>query len=137
MATDAWSRLITHLDGVGATVPVAAGRLELTLDGRTITVLITPRDWDHTVGTVWGGDVEGALRDVGRSIRALGPDDRFLVFENYELHPSPTEETPQQREDRETRRRIDEIRRRDPDARLGWFTERRDGSLAEFPEPPD
>jgi hypothetical protein len=128
MADDDWQRLLAHLEGLGRVGRGADGRLTLTLGELTVTALISPRDWDETVGVVWGGDVDGALEQVTRAVAALGPDDRFLLYEDYELHPSPTEEKPSVREDRETLRRIEEIRRRDPDARLGWYAERRDGT---------
>ena len=118
MAADDWEHLLAHLATLGTPVRVADGQVDLALDDRVVSVLVTARDWDSTVGTVWGGDVGGALRDVSRAVRALGPDDRFLVFENYALHPSPTEETPMQREDRQARRRVEEIRRQVPDARM-------------------
>jgi hypothetical protein len=137
MADDDWQRLLAHLEDLGTVVRAADGRLVLTVGERAVTVLITPREWDETVGVVWGGDVDGALRTVTRAVRSLAAGDRFLVHENYELHPSPTEETPMQREDREALRRVEELRRTNPDAELGWYVERPDGSRTRFPsEPP-
>ncbi|MFC4786234.1 hypothetical protein ACT8ZV_17285 [Nocardioides sp. MAHUQ-72] len=127
MTTESWERLLTHLATFGAVTEEAEGGVRLALGDRTVTVLVTPDDWDD-IPVVWGTDDEGALLGVTRAIEALGPDDRFLVYENYELHPSPTEQTPGALEDEELAARVAEARRRDPGATFGWYVERPDGT---------
>lgn len=136
MSDESWQRLLAHLGTLGGLSEVAPGRYGLDLGDRVVMVLVTPRDWSD-IGVIWGSDDAGALEDVTRAVESLGPDDSFLVWENYELHPSPTEQTPGEREDEELARRVAEARRENPDAELGWFAHRPDGTRDWFRDAPD
>jgi hypothetical protein len=136
MTDESWERLLAHLAGLGGLSEIAPGRFRLDLGDRAVTVLVTPDDWDD-ISVIWGSNDAGALRDVTRAVDGLGPDDAFLVWENYELHPSPTEQTPLQRENEEMTRLIAEARQRNPDATFGWYAERPDGTRDWFKDAPD
>ena len=93
---DGWERLIDALDQWTTAVETAPGRIRVLLpDGHTRTdavVVMTPDQWDEMSGVMWADDFDDALKDVKRTLLALGPLEHFAVYCQYRLEPS-TEET--------------------------------------------
>jgi hypothetical protein len=57
-----------------------------------------PRDWDDLVGIPFGV-LETAIGSVLDQVRRLDPATPYLVYKNYELHPSDTPELPRDPEE--------------------------------------
>ena len=74
---DGWERLIDALDQWTTAVETAPGRIRVLLpDGHTRTdavVVMTPDQWDEMSGVMWADDFDDALKDVKRTLLALGP----------------------------------------------------------------
>ena len=90
--SDGWAQLLDGLRGLGDVEEVAPGRTVVRYDGRSVTIVMTRRQWIDLWGVVWG-DLESALESTLRSLREL-PDVPYAVYDCYELHPSPTPELP-------------------------------------------
>jgi hypothetical protein len=54
---------------------------------------MTDDEWDDTVTVMWGS-FDDAAREVRERILGLQPDERFLLYGQYELVPSATERLP-------------------------------------------
>lgn len=92
-----WARLLDELSRVG-TVKEEDGLLTVYPDrpgggSREIVIVMTPDEWDALVSITWS-DVNAAATWVGKVMRELAREDRFLVYEQYDLVPSRTRNLP-------------------------------------------
>jgi hypothetical protein len=93
-----WQRLIEFLDSWCHVTDVASGHIEVLLPmpgghERGVTILMTPDQWDDMASVMWG-NFDDAAQAVRRSLLTLRGKDRYLVFGDYALNPSPTTEWP-------------------------------------------
>jgi hypothetical protein len=93
-----WQRLIDFLNSWCTATAVESGRIEVLLSKpgghkRRATILMTPDQWDSMASVMWG-NFDDAAQAVRRSVLSLSGNDRYLVFGDYELNPSPTADWP-------------------------------------------
>ena len=122
-----WERLVTLLSTLGE-VEEQPGRLVLTIDGRSVEVVMTEREWDELVSIPHGSFASAAATALAAVLSTIGQELPFVVYGTYALHPSDVPTLPD--ELAETTRRIEEYKRAHPDAKFGWFAypPDRDGS---------
>lgn len=113
-----WERLLTMLGALGE-VEEQPVRLVLTIDGRRLEVVMTEGEWGDLVSIPYGSFASAAAHVIGTVTSALGQDVPYLVYRDYDLHPSDVPVLPD--EFAELKRSVDEARRANPDARFGWF----------------
>jgi hypothetical protein len=99
MSVDSWWRRLLHELRTLGTVKAGDGLITLFPDRpgggpREIVIVMTLDEWDETVGVMWGRDADGAARQVGRTVRELRPEQRFLIYRTYDLVPSETPKLP-------------------------------------------
>lgn len=85
-----WERLVEALDEWTSATEIAFGRIEVALsDGlrRRAVIVMTPDEWEDMAGVMWG-DFTAAVNEIKRTASHLGPDEHFLVYEQYRLVPS-------------------------------------------------
>ena len=93
MSDDGWAALLAGLRELGEVEEVAPGRTVVRYDGRSVTIVMTPDEWDALVG-MWFVAVAPAVDAVVERVRGLDPTTPYLVHENYALEPSATPELP-------------------------------------------
>ena len=129
-----WERLIEALDDGSSVVEVAPGRVAVTISGpgepaRVAEIVMTRREWDDMATVVWG-DADNAIDYVRRLVRDLGPEERFLVYETYDLVPSTTAELPADPDEAI----LEALLRKRPEGSLRWAALDHEGNvLDEFP----
>jgi hypothetical protein len=112
---DAWDALLAGLRTLGPVEEVAPGRTVVAHEGRTVTIVMAPEDWDDLVSIPYGA-IAPAVADICEQVRTA--DSSYLVYERYELHPS---ETPEPSPD-PAEARIDEWMREHPGQVAGkWY----------------
>lgn len=131
-----WERLLAFLNGWATAREVRPGRIEITLPRsgetpRTIELVMSHDEWDDLV-TIPYGDFDLAARGVKRSVLALGPDQRFLVYRTYELVPSFTPDLPEDPEDRQ----LQELAHQHPDGFGRWVALDEGGNVLDELRPP-
>ncbi|WP_426246586.1 hypothetical protein [Nocardioides sp. LHG3406-4] len=139
-----WRMLIDHFD---ETTPVPQG-FRGTAYGSTITVVLTPEEWqEHVISCEIGcrmdygvdADREGsgpyvAFDALDEIIGTLDPEELYVVFDGREFRGSTRAELPAvpgtagEREHAQSMRRLAEARAANPDVEFGWFAYRPDGS---------
>ena len=92
MTDDGWEDLLAGLRELGAVEEVAPGRTVVRYAGRTVTIVMTPDDWDAWCGPVLGGVRYGVEIVLGELRR--WSDAPYAVFGTYELRPSERPELP-------------------------------------------
>lgn len=94
-----WERWLAILNQLGTAVEPGPGRTWLTLDGptgstRDVEILMTPDEWSEMVGVMWGGYGPEVREYVEDTVLGLRPHERFLVYAQYTLVPSASEDLP-------------------------------------------
>jgi hypothetical protein len=105
-------------------VQVAPDRIELREPHGTVTMLVTPEEWEYVVATRAGRDIDIYLAEV---LAPRQEDERFVVFYQGDLRRSIREKLPPVR-GRAFAARMDALRAENPTAEFGWF--------AHTPSPP-
>src|SRR6476620_2780168 len=94
-----WGRLLTLLGTLGDVDASTPGRLRLRIDRQRVEIVMTEDEWDDLV-TIPYGSFTGAVQHLLRALStAEGTAAPFLVYYQYELHPSRTEVSPMQVEE--------------------------------------
>ncbi len=95
-----WRWLVSALDDWSSAAEVAPGRLEVVVPGsdRRVVVVMTPEEWSGDLAGVAFGGLRHALGYVEEVLVGLGPEDRYAVYRQYELVPSPTPSLPEEEE---------------------------------------
>ncbi len=93
-----WERLIAALSLDGSAEEVAPGRVVVTQahadePDRVVEIVMTHREWDDMASVIFG-DADSAAAHVRDVVGSLGSEDRYLVYETYDLVPSATPELP-------------------------------------------
>jgi hypothetical protein len=93
-----WQRLIDFLNKWCTATAVEPGRIEVLLPmpgghKRAATILMTPDQWD-SMASVMSGSFDDAAQAVRRSLLTMRGKDRYLLFGDYQLTPSPTADWP-------------------------------------------
>jgi hypothetical protein len=85
-----WDQLLTFLGALGEVRETSPGRIRLRVraSGRELEIVMTPAEWVEMSSVKWGSFADAA-EDVRRTVSAAGEDDRFLVYADYALEPSP------------------------------------------------
>jgi hypothetical protein len=151
---DLWRLLLAQFRDV---VEVPGGFRGVDPFDDEVTLVLTPEQWQdyvvdreigcrHDVGVDADGPGDGpgvALEHVTETLATLDDDEHFLVADGHHLVGSTRAELPPvpgtalQRESEEIRRRVAEARRANPEAELGWYAERRDGTRDWFRDAPE
>ncbi len=89
-----WGRLIEELNRLGSAVEVDSARTRVTFPDsagalRSVEIVMSHDEWVAMVSVVHA-DFAPAAERVRAAIRGLRDDERFLVYENYDLVPSAT-----------------------------------------------
>lgn len=131
-----WDRLLAFLNELGSASEVAPGRIRLRLAeiGRDLEIVMTPEEWDHMVSVMWG-DFLDAAQAVRRTAFGVTEDERFLVYEDYQLEPSTTPHLPSDPQ----LERLRALAQENPDQALGhWVALDHEGRVAgryeDFPD---
>ena len=92
---DEWDRLLVFLNTLGSAHEVAPGQISLNVRGsdRNLEIVMTPEEWVDMVSIPWG-NFPDAAEDVRRMVLSAGDDERYLVYADYQLEPSPTPDLP-------------------------------------------
>ncbi|UMG91484.1 hypothetical protein [Nocardioides sp. TF02-7] len=131
-----WERLLEFLDEWATVTEVEPGRLRVVVDGadgtlRVVEILMSRQEWDDMVSIPFG-DFAPAADEVRRAVLALTDDQRYLVYENYELVPSTTPVLPVDPEEE----RLAELARRHPEGFGRWVAIDWDGNVVDELGPP-
>jgi hypothetical protein len=124
-----WERLLEFLNSWSSAAEVSPGRIEVTLeqpDGtpRLVEIVMTPDEWDDMAAVAWG-DFDDAVQKVRKTVLGLGSRERFLVYRDYDLHPSATPDLPADPEIEH----LDELARQHPEGFGRWVVRDRDGNV--------
>ncbi|PWN03099.1 hypothetical protein DJ010_08175 [Nocardioides silvaticus] len=96
-----------------------------------MVIVMSPVDWDGWEGV--NGSFETTVDDVQRAVREHGGSHPFLVYDLYELVPSPAETLPPDPDEE----RLDQLMRENGGRPIGtWVAYGQDGKMYPFPEPP-
>jgi hypothetical protein len=133
----AWADLLRNLGHHGSVREIGDGRLEVVPRGGDVfTVVVTREQWAE----VRAHESDDFFHDL------LGPrhrDEGFVVFHRGDLVCSVREQLPPvpsiefRLETERMRRQYAEAIARNPDAQLGWFAYRPDGTTDRFSDHPD
>jgi hypothetical protein len=123
-----WERLVEHLDSGAPARALGHVRIEVTVDDRVVTIVMTPREWDD-IASVAIGDSDAAAAQVTTWIRELPADQPFLVYTAYELEGSATAELPPDPDEPDLAV-IARLREQADRAaiKFGWYAEPREGT---------
>lgn len=133
-----WERLLEFLNTWTTATEVAPGRIRVVLEERpgptrVVDILMTRDDWDDMVTIPWG-EFHAAAQQVREALVGLQPDERFLVYCQYELVRSVTEDLPVD-PDFEP---LQQLARQHPDGFGKWVARDRDGNVRDqFGSPPE
>ncbi len=89
-----WRQLIDYLDTRFASAAergpdeVTVALADSSAEPRTVSIVMTPLQWDHYVSIPWG-EFQAAAESVARALAELPSGTGYLVYDAYELHPSP------------------------------------------------
>ena len=94
----AWDRLLRSLNAWAVAEAVEPDRIRVRFvdaegSARQVEIVMAPEDWQDWVDLMWGSP-EDAAREVKESLLEVGDSCRFLVYEQYGLEPSETEQLP-------------------------------------------
>ena len=116
-----WERLLDALRTVGTVTDTDRG-LVVDVDGRTVEIVMTPKDWDDMPVT-WGYYPDEHVVEL---LRSQPPDQDFLVYDLYDLEPCATPEIPPD----PGLVRLEGLAAQYPDGVIpgaGWFAYKREG----------
>lgn len=124
-----WERLLESLNTWATATEIGPSRIRVDFETppgstRVVDILMTDDEWDDTVSIRWGS-FEDAAREVRERILGLQPDERFLLYGQYELVPSATEHLPVDPEPR----RLQELARQHPEGFGTWVVLDKDGNV--------
>ncbi len=130
-----WERLLKFLASWAEATVLEPGRIELTVGSSTaparkVQILMTPSQWDDMV-TIPFGDFDAAAAWLKRTV-LRPPHEPFLVYDCYDLHPSPTPELPDDPDDELLAR----LAREHPEGIGNWAAIDQVGTVHPFPELP-
>lgn len=131
-----WDELLTFLGSLGQAREISPGRIQLHVrdTGHDVEIIMTRDEWVE-MSTVKWGDFTDAAEDIKRTVLATGADDRFLIYGDYDLEPSPT---PHRAADPE-QERLNALLAANGGKAIGrWLARNDDGGLSgEFRDFPD
>jgi hypothetical protein len=125
-----WERLLEFLNSWSSAAEVSPGRIEVTLEepggtARVVEIVMTPDEWDD-MAAVARGDFDDAVQKVKTTVLGLRSHERFLVYEDYDLHVSAGPDLPVDPEIE----RLDELAARQHPEGVGrWVVTDRDGNV--------
>ncbi|TYL45481.1 hypothetical protein FXB39_17720 [Nocardioides sp. BGMRC 2183] len=106
---------VTDREPVGLVVATAQARAAML----EVEIVMTPEEWDDLVDIGWGV-IEGAVEYVCNLVRERTPQERFLVYSQYQLVPHDAPAFPPNPD----LIRIQELAARHPDGVIpgaGWY----------------
>ena len=115
-----WGRLLTLLGTLGEVDASTPGRLRLRIDRQRVELVMTEDEWEDLVCIPWGSFSGGAHHLLSALSAAEAAGAPYLVYYQYELHPSQTEVSPMQLEEEAEHRRVMEHLRANPGSRGEW-----------------
>ena len=115
-----WERLLTLLGTLGEVDASTPGRLRLRIDRQRVEIVMTEGQWDDLVSIPWGSFSGGAQHLLGALSAAEAAGAPYLVYYQYELHPSQTEVSPMQLEEEAEHQRVQDYLRAHPEAKGEW-----------------
>ena len=132
-----WDRLLESLTEWAEVRAVTEDRITLLVPAgvepeRTVELVMTRHEWDELV-TIPYADFDAAAAELKRSVLRFDRQLPYLVYENYELVPSPEPTIP---EDPATAR-LSERARQHPEGIGRWYALDRDGNVVDDYRPPD
>jgi hypothetical protein len=124
-----WERLLEFLDTWATATEIGPGRIRVDFEKspdwiRVVHILMTDDEWDDTVTVMWGS-FDDAAREVRERILGLQPDERFLLYGQYELVPSATERLPVDPDVE----RLQQLARQHPEGFGTWVVLDKDGDV--------
>lgn len=132
-----FERLIEYLADLGGARELGVGRIEVSLTTatgarRTVQILMRPADFSDWASTI-NGSFWLTANEVRTQLLELPEGVPYLVFDSYELVASQTETLPPDPDEVALKEHL----RQNPDARVGWFATRADGTGDYFASHPD
>ena len=126
-----WERLLEFLNTWATATETGQGRVRVDFERppgwkRVVHILMTADEWDGTVTIMWGS-FDDAAREVRALILGLLPDERFLVYNQYELVPAATEHLPVDPDFA----RLQQLARQHPEGIGRWVVLDKDGKVAD------
>ena len=128
---EGWQRLLQELNSWARATEAGPGRVRVFFTdaagaARVVDIVMTPEQWEDMAGGVWGS-FEGAARELRQAVLSASDNDRFLVFDTYELRPSPTETLPVDPD----QERLDQLAREHPEGFGRWVVLDREGNVVD------
>jgi hypothetical protein len=131
-----WERLLERLDTWANARELGPGRIAIDWlhpdgNGRTTELVMTRDEWDDVV-TVLYGDFDQAAEHVRRSVMGVPADQRYLVYQTYDLIPSDSPVLPPNPDEM----RLHELARQFPEGVGHWVVLDDEGNVVGELGPP-